>query len=95
MFLMDYWLLIDQLWDTEHFLASMSDLFADTRALYFLVMSLMVFIVLEVLSRKDGIEPYLHNQPAALRWGLNYLLVLLILLFGIQEQPEEFINFQF
>ncbi|MFV1981398.1 MAG: hypothetical protein ACC655_09615, partial [Rhodothermia bacterium] len=65
---------------------------------YELVLSLTGIAILEIvhlLERRENFRLILDRAPTAVRWGLYYAATMSILLFGVIDQKQAFIYFQF
>ncbi|WP_053977514.1 MBOAT family O-acyltransferase [Mangrovimonas xylaniphaga] len=61
----------------------------------FLFVLIMIFVLIEWMGRRGlyGIESLWGNYPKGVRWGVYYVITMIIFLFGAKQQ--EFIYFQF
>ena len=54
-----------------------------------------IFILIEILLGKREFSMLFNQSPKLIRWGFYYLIVLLILFFGVLNSAPQFIYFQF
>lgn len=65
---------------------------------YELLLSLSAIAILEivhVMERRENFRMVLDRAPTVVRWGLYYAMTMSILLFGVINQKQAFIYFQF
>ncbi len=63
--------------------------------LFVLLLSLAVLVWVEWKQRTISIRPWLAQKPALFRWSLYLGLMVSIILFGMYDQIQQFIYFQF
>ena len=61
------------------------------------IIALMIFIIVEFISRKTVIRKHLVKQPIYFRWPIYLALIFAIIIFGYygSSDPTDFIYFQF
>ena len=69
----------------------------DSQDLWMMGNSLLVFLLVEISSRKQNLISALNKQPTWFRWAIYLLLIFAIVIFGFygDATTKEFIYFQF
>lgn len=68
---------------------------ADFKLSIFLI---IILVVIEYLNKKDNIKIKLKNEPLITRWGIYYILIFVIIIFGFyggKYDASKFIYLQF
>lgn len=60
-----------------------------------LLITFPLFIAVEVLLQKKSFAEFITAKPKVFRWSSYYILILLILFFGVLNSAPQFIYFQF
>lgn len=63
--------------------------------LLFMVLSMLLFVLIEVVLLKVDIRTIMSRSPKLVRWMGYYFIIAWILLFGVYETTPKFIYFQF
>lgn len=84
-----------QLATMDAFIEATTAGFFDLKEGFYLFLSLLIFIFLEINIRQGEPVAFFQQLSSPLRWGLYYLLIAWILIFGAYEKVQEFIYFQF
>lgn len=83
------WIFIDQLQNAWHTNNQFKE-FAIS-----IIVGLPVFLITEVLSRKNDFNELIVNLSTIRRWGIYLFFTALILIFGVLDLAPQFIYFQF
>jgi D-alanyl-lipoteichoic acid acyltransferase DltB (MBOAT superfamily) len=83
------WIFIDQLQNAWHTSNQFKE-FAIS-----IMIGFPVFLITEVLSRKDDFNELIVNLSTAKRWSIYLFFTALILIFGVLDLAPQFIYFQF
>ena len=83
------WIFIDQLQNAWHTNNQFKE-FAIS-----LIVGLPVFLITEILSRKNDFNELIVNLSTIKRWGIYLFFTAMILIFGVLDLAPQFIYFQF
>lgn len=77
------------------FVTPFQDLFSSKLEFIYLILSFTIFITIDFIIRKDGIDSILNKIPKFARLSIYYFLIGWLLFFGALGEPQEFVYFQF
>ncbi|MGQ0828489.1 MAG: MBOAT family O-acyltransferase [Bacteroidota bacterium] len=79
-----------------NFKAEICHLFLDVREFIVVMLTLVVFILLDYAWRKEGPENEIQKYPQRLKWAVYYALIIWLCLLGeINDYNNTFVYFQF
>ncbi|MBL7882511.1 MAG: MBOAT family protein [Bacteroidia bacterium] len=84
-----------QLSSFENFKNEILYLFLDIREFITVILTIILFVSLDFIWRKRGIEKELENKTKQKRWIIYYALILIIFLVGEIDDASSFVYFQF
>jgi len=87
--------LFTQLSSLEGFLVPFQSIFSSTKEFSYLFSSFVLFFVIDIFIRKNGIDYTLKNISPFFRLLIYYFIIGWLLFFGAFGEPQEFIYFQF
>ena len=93
----DAFYIIKHIFDFSH-LFKVSSLGLDVYNLILLVVAIISLIIYEIIKYKINIMKLILKQPLVIRWGIYFIIIYVILIFGIYGpgyDASQFIYFQF
>lgn len=81
--------------DFNSFISLLANSAALTAPARMLLFAFPVFLLIEFLLYKINFDELFHYSPKLVRWGFYYVILFLILFFGVLNTAPQFIYFQF